>query len=308
MVVACTTSAPKPAPLAVSQEEVSFASVKGTLYLPASDKPSPAIVVLHASGGGTRDFPAYQHLVRELPQHGFAVLLYDRRADFRAASFRDLAMDAVAGVELLKQRADIDPKRIGVWGVSQGAWLAPLAATLSPDVAFVVAVSGPGVSPAKQMDYTASYALRHSGQPAQTVARALDVREKVNRYYRGQSGKEEAEGAVASIRRQPWFQDVSLPNGGNLPDDPTKTKWYLEMDYEPLDVLERVTVPAIFFFAEDDPYVPVEESIGRVRRAMPRAAIVRVPGTGHYMEELATPAHETSPRYVSELLKWLAQR
>src|ERR1700674_252315 len=167
---------PTPAPVEASpaqrSDPVSFqdgrVTLVGTLYLPAGAGRHPAVVSFHAANGGTREFHAYRHLATALPSAGFAVLLFDRRGsggssgDFNAATFEDLAADGIAGVLFLKSRPEIDPARVGVWGVSQGGWLGPLAATMSPDVAFVVSVSGPGVSPARQMDYSAEYALKAS--------------------------------------------------------------------------------------------------------------------------------------------------
>jgi dipeptidyl aminopeptidase/acylaminoacyl peptidase len=115
-------------------------------------------VVFHSASGPDRDFPTYQHLTTELPRSGFAVL-YDRRGsgastgDFSSASFKELAEDGISGIRYLTTRKEIDSRRIGVWGISQCGWLGPLAATLSKDIAFVVAVSASGVSPAAQMDF-----------------------------------------------------------------------------------------------------------------------------------------------------------
>jgi pimeloyl-ACP methyl ester carboxylesterase len=273
------------------------------------------VVVFHAANGATRDFHAYQHLSTALPAAGFAVLTYDRRGsgessgDFTTAAFEDLASDGIAGIALLKSRQDIDPKRIGVWGISQGGWLGPLAAARSRDVAFVVSVSGPGVSPARQMDYAASNALRAAGQPPEVVERALRVRAAVNEYYRGQATARDARQAVESIRLERWFGQVFLPNSGNLPADPGRTKWRVEMDYEPLDPIARVRVPIAFFFAQDDPWVPVEESIANIRKAVglnPAATIRRIPGADHLMQT-GTPdsGGPISEEYLGQLLEWL---
>ena len=54
-----------------------------------------------------------------------------------------LAGDALAGVESLKTRNDIDSSRIGFVGMSQAGWIMPLAASRSDDVAFIVNISGP---------------------------------------------------------------------------------------------------------------------------------------------------------------------
>jgi uncharacterized protein len=286
-------------------------ALAGTLFVPAASGRRPAVVVLHAAGGGTRDFHAYRHLVTALPAAGFAVLVFDRRGsgasggDFASATFEDLARDGIAGVSFLRRRLDIDPARVGVWGVSQGGWIAPLAASLTRDIAFVVAVSAPGVTPRRQMDYSAEYALKAAGEPREIIDRALHVREVVNDYYRGFVTMGEAQLEVEAMRREPWFAQVMLPNAGNLPADPAHTQWHAEMDYDPLETLARVDVPAAFFFAKVDPWVPVEESISGIRRAMhanPAVTIRRIPEADHSME---IEGGRISEPYVKQLVQWL---
>ena len=305
-------SKPRSVPVSFRNGDVTIA---GTLFLPKGTGPYPAIVLFHSANGGARDFHAYQHLSAALPDAGVAVLLYDRRGsgassgDFNTATFHDLARDGIAAVSYLTTRSDIDHRHIGAWGISQGGWVALLAATLSNDIAFVVAVSAPGVTPAAQMDYSAANRLRTTGQPHDVIEKAIAVRHAVNDYYRGLSNRNDAQQAIAKIRSEPWFNDVFLPNGGNLPEDPTHTKWYGQIDYDPLPVLARVRVPIAFFFAESDAWVPVKESIDNVRHitsSNPAVTIEPVPGTDHLMET-GTPDSrgKTSERYVHSLVAWL---
>jgi uncharacterized protein len=102
-------------------------------------------------------------------KHGIAALAYDKRgvgestADFRTVPFLELCGDGLAAIEYLKSRQDIDTKHIGLWGLSQGGWLGPLAASRSSDVAFVIAVSGPALSPGEQMIFYYANELRARG-------------------------------------------------------------------------------------------------------------------------------------------------
>ena len=131
----------------MSAEEVVFSNrsleLSGTLYLPAGQGPHPALVVVHAASGGGRNFPFYQHLQDRLPASGIAALIYDRRGsglsggDFATASFADLAEDACAALAYLRRREDIDARRSGLYGISQGGWIAPLAAARPPETAFI---------------------------------------------------------------------------------------------------------------------------------------------------------------------------
>jgi len=56
----------------------------------------------------------------------------------------DFAGDALAGVEFLKTQKNIDSSKIGLVGHSEGGSIAPLAATESKDVSFIVLMAGPG--------------------------------------------------------------------------------------------------------------------------------------------------------------------
>jgi hypothetical protein len=116
-------------------------TLAGTLLLPRTPGRRPAVVLVHGSREGDR-YGALMHAAFLL-RHGVALLAYDKRGvggsggDWRTASIPQLAGDAEQAVQWLKSRAEIDPGQIGVLGLSEGGWVAPLAATRSGDVAFV---------------------------------------------------------------------------------------------------------------------------------------------------------------------------
>ena len=251
------------------KEEITFRNedvlFKGTLIKPDTNIPCPVIVVTHTSNAGTRDFGVYQHLANLLPPLGIAVFLYDRRGsgessgDFETATFFDLAADAQAAIEHLKLRSDIDPKHIGIWGMSQGGWVAPLAASRSAEVAFVVAVSAVGASPAEQMDYSAEYGLRERGFPDEAIAQMLELRALVNEVYRGKADRTRVQEKLNALRNEAWFPFAYL--GDDLPEDPTVEKWYQEMDFDPLPSIQNIHVPVLLLYGEQDPWVPIARSI-----------------------------------------------
>src|SRR5262249_49857425 len=141
----------------VREEQVNFPSgslsLAGTLVLPGEPGPYPAVFLFHGSGPQERDLST----ARWFAGQGVAALAYDKRGvggstgDFRTGPFMDLCDDGLAAVAYLKSRKEINVRQVGVWGLSQGGWLGSLAASRSPDIAFVIAVSGPGVSPGEQM-------------------------------------------------------------------------------------------------------------------------------------------------------------
>jgi len=157
------------------------------------------------------------------------------------------------------------------------------------------------------MDYSAKYALHAAGASPAIIDSALHVRGVVNAYYRGRATKDEAARAIGGISGAPWFSQVFLPTGTGLPDKPAQTQWRAQMDYDPLAVVARVKVPMAFFFAGDDAYVPLPESMAHVSDVVTVTDVMiqRVPDTDHFMETGASGAGLTSADYVQSLLDWL---
>ncbi len=135
------------------EENIRFSNgaveLAGTLLLPLTPGPHPAVLFLHGSGPEGRFGGRF--LAEYSVKHGIAALIYDKRGvgqstgDWRTSGFQELAGDARAGLKWLSTRPEIRPHQIGIYGHSQGGSLAPLIATQSPEVAFVVSAAGAGV-------------------------------------------------------------------------------------------------------------------------------------------------------------------
>ena len=128
----------------------------GTFTSPTGDGRFPAVLLITGSGSQDRDETIAGHkpflvLADALTRHGIAVLRVDDRgvggssAGSPDATTDDFATDAEAGVAWLKQRADIDPRRIGLLGHSEGAMMAATVASGDPSIAFIVLWAGQGV-------------------------------------------------------------------------------------------------------------------------------------------------------------------
>jgi len=199
----------------VREEPVRFTSGKvglaGTLILPAGPPRYPAVFLFHGSGPQGRDLST----ARWFAEQGFAALTYDQRGvgestgHFEAGPFMDLYDDGLAAVEYLKSRKEIDARRIGVWGLSQGGWLGPLAASRSADISFVIAVSGPGVSPGEQMLVYWANELRDRGVPEVDVREADALRREVWTYLFTGRDYEKARRDLEQAHGKRWFSEVS---------------------------------------------------------------------------------------------------
>lgn len=138
-------------PLPVSESEVEFRDgathLAGTILLPRTPGPHPAVVVLGGSDRSTRG-PAKEHLARALAGGGVAALIYDSPGTGRSsgnALFQtraDRAREGVAAMEYLRSMDQVEPARVGICGGSEGAGVALMAATLDSATAFAIAISG----------------------------------------------------------------------------------------------------------------------------------------------------------------------
>lgn len=141
-------------------------TLHGTVLVPAkADQPRPGVVLITGSGSGV----PREHLLTEATEfarRGLAVLIYDKRSKgytkFRR-DYSELADDALGGVRALRAHPGVDPAKVGVWGLSEGAWVAPLAASRSADVAFVIVVGGNAMTPIRQQNWNETSVLRRQG-------------------------------------------------------------------------------------------------------------------------------------------------
>jgi alpha-beta hydrolase superfamily lysophospholipase len=143
-----------------THEEVVFSNknvtLAGTLTLPRISGRHPAVVLLHGSGPLNRDqeifgMKPFWIIAEHLTRRGIAVLRYDSRGVGGSSgapyqfTLQDVAEDALAAIRYLKTRNEINPAQIGLFGQSQGAVVAPLAAPRSEDAAFIICLAGFGI-------------------------------------------------------------------------------------------------------------------------------------------------------------------
>ncbi len=160
--------------------EVEFTSDGNTLHglvtAPPGEGRRPAVVLLAGAGSSSRR--DNRAVAEAFAAKGIVTLTYDKRAGYSRAttSFDDLARDAIAGVDLLRGRPDVDPARVGVWGHSQGGWVAPLAATMSDHVSFVVTVAASGLRADRTQLWSNRTYLAHAGvRPSLVEPVAIDL-------------------------------------------------------------------------------------------------------------------------------------
>jgi pimeloyl-ACP methyl ester carboxylesterase len=156
----------------IYEEAVWFESngvtLHGTLLIPygaSGQGRKPAIALVHGAGPHTRED---QRDEAELfAREGLITLIYDKRTEGYSGferSYNLLADDALAAVKVLRDHPQVNPNAVGLWGLSEGAWVVPLAASRPEGrevISFIILVAATGVPPAQQHAWNLENNLRN---------------------------------------------------------------------------------------------------------------------------------------------------
>ena len=278
-------------------------AVLAAMYSPAGET---AVVALHGASEGTGCSPAYRHLHELLPPAGIGVVTFDRRGEgastgeISAGRFPVQVEDALAVIDAL------DVERVGVWGLSQGAWVGPLAAVASSSVAFLALVASTGVTPSAQMRYAVACQLRLAGYDESVVAHVLDLRRRFEAWVHApdHGGGDALAAELRHASTATWWQQAWLP--AELLGGEDRRLWIEEMDFDPAPVFAGVGVPTLLFYGAADSWTPVAASVDAWRAARgDDVEIVVIPDAEH---DLTLPDGRISDTYTHRLVEWIAQR
>jgi len=300
--------------------------LRGTLFVPNSQGPHPAVVLLHGFGPQTRE-SQINYFADQFARNGVAALIYDKRNTGRTdipasqqggGTLSDFAGDATAAVRYLRAFPEIvDPRRIGLWGLSEGAWIAPMAAERIDGVAFLVLVSGGGVSPARHALHEEEVRLRARGLNSTEFERAMSLVRLAHTYVRSQSDADwnRFDRQLDQSRGESWFAaidsfPIKLPRLSPAWKDP-------DLDYDPVPLLERLRLPVLVVLGAKDEVTPITARVthAALRKAGNTDYLIReVPGADHGLwvapatEDDSWLAQRPATGWIEEMIAWVTTR
>lgn len=227
----------------------------GELYLPTNPGPHPTVIFTHGSGGAGRDNSRYQLEATYFAEQGIASLVFDKRGygksggDWRTATFEDLASDAVAAVDYLKSRNDIDVSRLGLRGASQSGWILPLAAIESADVRYLILISPAGMTPYDQILYDVRTDVEDAGFSPRDTEQALTVIESGLAYSRTLDNWDRHEDVLRNFEGKEW---LSIASGPPVPDHWMWTWIRPLLDFDSVPIAASLDIPVLVILGEDD--------------------------------------------------------
>jgi pimeloyl-ACP methyl ester carboxylesterase len=278
-------------------------TLAGTLSLPPGKGPFPAVVLITGSGAQDRDETLLGHkpfavIADTLTRRGVAVLRMDDRGfsqstgDFAKAVTTDFAIDAEAQARFLRARPDIDPRRVGLIGHSEGGLVAPMVAQQDRKIAFVVLMAGPAVPMTQLMDAQRLALAAGLGQSEGAVvktnlafAAALEAmagaEDEADARSRAAAALHAAAPAMPASQVEATARQISSP-------------WFRQlMAYDPRPALRDLRVPVLAVTGSKDRQVPAPQNLPIMREVLKNdrdATIIELPGLNHLFQTAPTGA------------------
>lgn len=249
----------------------------GTLRLPQGNGPFPAIVLLHGSGPGTR--LQLSPMSAFFARLGLATLIFDKRGcggsagDWRKVDLDALADDALAGVRWLQAQPQIDARRVGLYGISQGGWVGPLAASRDHGVAFVINHSGPGTSLREQDTHMTAAVLRAGGLSDADIESAIHGLNTVYDYGQQKSSAAQVQAVLDTFQAHASLKELLPAKVEEInPDKLYQSQpigdpaWFFHLnpDRDALEPYRRIQCPLLVVYGQHDFTIPVAKSVSAI--------------------------------------------
>jgi fermentation-respiration switch protein FrsA (DUF1100 family) len=302
---------PKP-PFPYNVEEVKFKNEKdnitlaGTFTFPKESKKFPAVVLITGSGAQNRDEEIFNHkpflvIADHLTRNGFAVLRFDDRGygesegNHSIATTEDFANDVMAAVNYLKTRDEVDKRKIGLIGHSEGGMIAPMVASSDNDVSFIILMAAPGVPGDSILYLQTQLIYKAEGQSDEKINQTLA---RLHEVYSLLKSDEDESSLREKLKAkfQELFNQLSEEEKKQYPDPETymeieirtvMSPWFRYfLKFNPAKYLEKVKCPVLAINGEKDLQVPAKQNLSAIENALKKGG-----NKNYVLKELAGLNH-----------------
>lgn len=328
-------------------EEVTFTNgdvtLAGTLTLPPTAGPHPAIILVSGSGPQNRDeslgggiaIRPFRLLADALTRAGVAVLRYDDRGVgestgvFSEATIADFASDAEAAIAWLLTRDDIDPERIGLLGHSEGGLVAAMLGARNDELDFIISLAGPGVNGRDVLLLQNQRLLEAEGATTEEIDTQVAFVEELISVLDNPEAMETLvyEHTLAQLQALPEEEraplgdlEVYARSAAEQASSQYGDEWFASfLTYDPAPDWARTTVPVLAIFGGKDVQVDAAQNAPPLAEALAQAgnedfAVVVLPDANHLFQaaesgglsEYGTLPAEFTPDFTPTILDWLS--
>ncbi len=328
-------------------EEVTFnndgadITLAGTLSLPKKNGNFPAVILISGSGPQNRNEEVLEHkpflvIADYLTRNGIAVLRYDDRGvekstgNFNTATTADFATDVENAVSYLQTRKEINKKKIGLIGHSEGGIIAPMIAAKSDDLAFIVLLAGTGIPGKQLLDLQQRLMAEASGLSGSNLEKMLSITKNAHDIVKKSEGFEQLYTDLSAYFKKVLEDNPNSGKPAGISDEDFikyqvgqfANPWMIYfIKHNPTPVLEKVKCPVLALNGAKDLQVPSEINLRAIREALEKGGNKDVTTKefaelNHLFQECKTglPAEygdieqTFSPVVLEEILNWILKQ
>lgn len=341
---------PKP-PFDYSSEDLVFSNADNsvqfgaTLTLPKNKTKFPTVILISGSGAQDRDGTMFNHkiywvLADHLTKSGIGVLRIDDRGTGKTSlgphpellTSKDFANDVLAAIQFLLTRKEIDPKKIGLVGHSEGGMIAPMVAANNQQVAFICLLAGPGIAGADIWNYQMRNSFIRPNLSATDYAIAAELVNGMNNQFKYSAVADSVKTSMKRVYQQ-WKQRYPSVIESNILVT-TNVEPYLNLvnqykqglswlqffvNYEPSIHLSKLAIPILALNGAEDIQVTAVDNINGIQKAIkrrqhPQSKLQILPGLNHLFQTCKSPTQpygdieeSFSPKALAIISEWINQ-
>ena len=325
-------------------EDVTFQNRKGnitlsgTLTLPEKEGIFPVAILITGSGPQNRDEEILGHkpfliIADHLTKNGIGVLRFDDRGvgqstgDFNTATSADFATDVESAVEYLKTRTEVDKNMIGLIGHSEGGIIAPMVASKSKDVNFMVLLAGSGIRGDKILLLQEELIARASGASEKDIDEFIWNSNTVFQMIMHSTDNLKLKTDLTTLFNEMLDNDMNIEILDGMTRDEFVSSYVDDLinpwrqyflKHDPAPTLAKVTCPVLAVNGGKDLQVPPKENLIAIEEALKNGGnrnvtIKEFANLNHLFQECetglpseyATIEQTFSPVVLGEITKWL---
>lgn len=300
-------------------------TLPASLYIPKSLTPAGAVIMVCGTGRHIKE--EYNGWADMFASKGVAVLIYDKRnvTDFPNLNIRQRSSDIVLpgqlesdlqnAIDLLKKRKEIDTKKIGLLGFSQGAVIVPVVAASNPDIAFIVAVSGNTTTDKIFITDQALNRLRARNFDNAVIAKAEKMLNLLFQYAKDKKNGNDLQKQLNEAYAAGYGQ-FALPRYLPNDDEMKYLSTWNSFEHDPAKYWSKLSMPCYVVYGDMDRFIPVEKSVVILndifKEKQSQLTLKLYRGADHFIKN--TPDRNNfdfpkfSPGYIDDLTNWIVQR
>ncbi|MDT0650884.1 alpha/beta hydrolase family protein, partial [Autumnicola edwardsiae] len=321
-------------PFPYNSEEISFyndidkITLAGTLTTPKNKKDFTTAILISGSGPQNRNEEIMNHkpfliISDYLTRNGIAVLRYDDRGigesqgEYSKATSKDLSRDTEAAIKYLKSRKDINKNKIGLVGHSEGGLIAPMIASNTNDVSFIVLLAGPGLKGGQLLLLQKKLIEQKSGINDTAVNKSQEIFKgayEIVSTFKGND--EELRNKLKGYFNEKLNHSMEDSQINSLIENITSPWMKYFIKYDPSSALKKIDIPVLALFGKNDLQVPaVENSKAFQDFGNKNIEIIQLDNLNHLFQESKTGMpneyseieQTISPKVLDIISKWIIE-